>query len=157
MAIPLREYLAQRRTEIQTDLKALRVELAELDAAERALPDAGAGAQKRERGATGTGKKTLKELALDALYHYPAGADAQTILSWIKHKHGIEVARESMSPQLSRLGQDRIIKRDGLLWRLVDGTRGESIWGPPGKEETPDVAASDASSLEVDLDDEIPF
>jgi len=155
MTVPLREYLAQRRADVLANIKAYRKELAEIDAAERALAAAGGEAAKprRERGTSGTGRKTLKELAIDALREHPEGADAQTILAWIKERHGMEVARESMSPQLSRLGQEGTLARDGLLWRLVQAR----IVTEPQKDETPDAATSDASSLEEDLENEIPF
>lgn len=138
MALPLRDYLTQRRSEVQAKIKALRTELAELDAAEKALGDPDQSTKhKRVRGTGGTGKKTLKEMALDALKAKPEGADAQTILSWIKDVHGLEVARESMSPQLSRLGQEGIITRDGLTWHLKDFDPGAVLYGSQ-KEETPD-------------------
>lgn len=138
MTLPLRDYLAQRRSEVQASIKALRTELAELDAAEKALGDPGQSPKvKRERGTGGTGKKTLKEMALDALRANPEGADAQAILSWIKDTHGLEVARESMSPQLSRLGHEGVITRDGLTWRLKDFEPGAVLFGSQ-REETPD-------------------
>lgn len=176
MSLPIREYLAQRRADIQAQIKSLRAELAEVDVAERALAVAAnepAGA-KRDRGATGSGRKTLKEMAVDVLKDHPAGLEAAGILAEIEKRWGLTVRRESLSPQLSRLGQDETLVREGLIWKLAqfDWTiqaAADAMQRPPPsepvgvvyrqaqKDETPDVAASDASNSEVDLDDEIPF
>lgn len=122
MSITLREFMAARKAEIQSQIKALRDELREIDAAFAALPQDGSARTTRERGPSGTGKKTLKELALEALKENPEGMEAVEIIKWIKDKYDLDVPRESMSPQLSRLGGDGIIKRDGLTWRRQKST-----------------------------------
>lgn len=158
MSVPIREYLAQRRADIQAQIKALRAELAEVDVAERALLSVNGEAMKgrRERGTGGSGKKTLKEMAVEVLQNYPDGLEAANILSEIEKKYGVTVQRESLSPQLSRLGQDEVLKRDGLIWKLA-----QFDWtvhpGQPRKIETPDAATSGASRSEEDFDDEILF
>ena len=161
MTIPLRDYLAQRRADIQANIKALRKELAELDAAESALAAVGdAPPKRRQRGSSGTGKLTLKELALEALSEHTTGLEASAILAFIAEKHGIEVARESMSPQLSRLAQDgEIVRLEGGKWQLQWVNE---IIGEPPVNETPDEDQSSGASDEEDefaeeLDDEIPF
>jgi len=150
MTIPLREYLAQRRADVQASIKALRKELAEIDAAEGALSNVDDAPKRRQRSAAG--KPTLKELALEALGANVEGMEATAILAWIAEKHGMEIARESMSPQLSRLAQDgEIIRLEGGKWQLtwVNEIIGES----PMNEETPDGdQPSSASKEEADPD-----
>jgi hypothetical protein len=146
--LPLREYLSNRRAEIQAQIKALRAELGDLDAAERGLASTSSDGPKRERGASGTGRKTLKELAIEVLQQRPEGAEANTIIAEIKSKHGIEVARESMSPQLSRLGQEGVLTREGLIWRLPGASA--------SKDETPDFSWKPGDPMprgDVDDDD----
>lgn len=157
MTPPLREYLAQRRADIQAQIKAFRKELAEIDAAEAAL-DAVSDAPKPRRVRGGSdGKPTLKELALEALSANNNGLEASAILAWIAEKHGLEIARESMSPQLSRLAQDgEIVRLEGGIWQLK--WVNEIIGGPaPVEDETPDVAASGASENGPVLSDRGPF
>ena len=122
--LPLRDYLTQRRQAIQSELKALRAELAEIDAAQRALAgDVGATTPSAH------GKMTLKEMALQVLSANPKGLDALGILAAIKSEFGKTVQRESLSPQLSRLGQSGEVVREDGLWRIVTtgpGTPAES-------------------------------
>lgn len=139
MTPPLREYLAQRRVDIQAQIKAFRKELAEIDAAEAALEEvAGQPVRsRRQKGGSGSERKTLKELALEALTDNTDGMEASAILTWIAEKHGIEVARESMSPQLSRLARDgEIVRLEGGLWQLQ--WVNELVGGPAPISETPD-------------------
>ena len=121
MSIPIRDFVTDRRAELQAAIKAARAELLTLDAVVRALDEAEGQPQRprRERGSAGSGKKTLKELALEALNEHPDGLEATEILGWIRMKYDLDVARESMSPQLSRLGAEGEIVRSGLTWRLA--------------------------------------
>lgn len=73
-----------------------------------------------ERGASGAGRKTMKEMALEALNEHPDGLEARAILAWIKGHYGLDLPKESFSPQLSRLAQAGAILRNGLVWRLAD-------------------------------------
>ena len=72
-----------------------------------------------EKGASNAGKKTMKEMALEALNDHPDGLEARAILTWIKEHYGLDLSKESFSPQLSRLGQEGAILRNGLVWRLA--------------------------------------
>ncbi|PHY19369.1 hypothetical protein [Caulobacter sp. BP25] len=146
MSITLRAFMAARRAEIQSQIKALKEELREIDVAFAALPQEGQPKQARERGSSGTGKKTLKEMAIEAIVASPDGLEAADVIRWINEKYGLNVARESMSPQLSRLGQDGTLMRIGLVWKtgprlaFGDGPPAppfspESITAPPSEEE----------------------
>ena len=71
--------------------------------------------------------------------------EGQVIYDGIKKRWWPDAPRNSIIPSLWRFASEgRLVK---------DGTK----YGLPSKEETPDAGTSDASSLEVDLDDEIPF
>jgi hypothetical protein len=117
----LREFLANRRGEIQAEIKALREELREIEVTAirlegGSLPEP----NKTRRGSTATGTKTLKEMAVIALEGFStSGASAQTIIEAIKREFGKDVPRSSMSPQLSRLRSEGLIDLEGSLWRLV--------------------------------------
>ena len=155
--LPLRAYLAERKSDIQGQIKALRAELAEIDAAERALSSAESSKlAPRERGSSGTGRKTLKEMALEALAEYPEGAIALEILETIKAKFGADIARESLSPQLSRLGQDGVLTRSGMHWRLANPPHPDvgGAQAAPQKNETQGGATTDTSLSGADLNEE---
>lgn len=157
MTLPLRDYLAQRRADIQAGIKAFRAELAEIDAAERALEDAvnAPARPRKERGQGGTGKKTLKELAVEVLWAHPEGLEASAILGEFAEKLGLTVRRESLSPQLSRLGQEGLLEREGLLWKIAHRLREQR---PPPNEEAPDsYELSSASNSECSTKPEEKF
>ena len=104
---------------------------------------------RKPRGTARGEKLTLKQLAVEVLFERPGGADALAILNSIKEKYGFDVARESMSPQLSRLGQDGVISRNGLIWKIEDPDKALQIYKVPD-EELPSGAtpsASDEASL----------
>lgn len=144
----LREFIPLRRSHIKEQIRTLRAELLELDAIEKRL----VGDLKEElphhiRGSKGSGQKTLKEMAVEALMDHPDGLTTRSIMEKIKERHEISIQRESLSPQLSRLSADEVILREGSVWRLAQHhlvfTNVKSQ-----KNETPDAATSDASELD---------
>lgn len=151
LMLPLRDYLSQRRTAVQAEIKALRAELAELDAAERAL---GGGNEQsiRRRGTAGSGKKTLKEMAMDVLRLHPEGLDASGIRNEIKRLFEVDIVRESLSPQLSRLGQAGDVSRDGLTWKLAQHHSSAAAYGADTNE-TPGASTPSVSDEEDPLKD----
>jgi len=116
--LPLREYLAERRQEVQAQIKSLKAELGELDRAASALEPVDVARSTQERGATGSGRKTIKELALQALRENPDGLEASAMVTWMASK-GHVVARESLSPQLSRLKEDHRVILEGTRWHAI--------------------------------------
>lgn len=63
---------------------------------------------------------TLKQMVVLALREqFPNGATAKELLQFFKNAWGRDVQRPSLSPQLSRLKEDRIIDRKGKVWSLV--------------------------------------
>jgi len=65
-------------------------------------------------------------------------SDSAGILSGIKDKFDVEVMRTSLSPQLSRLHQEGILRREGMIWVLAD---------EPEKNKAPDASTSSASKV----------
>lgn len=61
---------------------------------------------------------TLKQMAFTVLYESGEAMTALQILQSIYEKFGVKIERTSMSPQLSRLGQDRVLLRRDNLWTL---------------------------------------
>lgn len=63
---------------------------------------------------------TIKELVIKALEeHLKDGASAQQLLEFFSKAWGrSDIARTSLSPQLSRLRQEGILVRDSQIWRL---------------------------------------
>jgi hypothetical protein len=109
MATTLRDFIAQRETEIRDQQKALKAELRELQIAKAALDgqvDAPA------NGAT----PTIKEMAREVLSGMPNGLNSSGILDGIKKTFGREIERTSLSPQLSRLKDDGDLVLNGELW-----------------------------------------
>lgn len=149
--LPLRDYLSQRKAAVQAEIKALRAELVELDAAERALSEAGDRPVSR-RGSTATGKKTLKEMALEVLSHHADGLDASAIRTEIKRLFEVDLTRESLSPQLSRLGQAGDVSRQGLIWKLAPQHSAADQFGAE-KKETPGASTPSVSDEENPLKD----
>jgi hypothetical protein len=64
---------------------------------------------------------TLKALVLRALAeHFVEGATAHELLEYFETAYARSVARESLSPQLSRLKDEQKIVLDGKHWRLIN-------------------------------------
>ncbi|HEV2815836.1 MAG TPA: hypothetical protein VGW40_01235 [Allosphingosinicella sp.] len=63
---------------------------------------------------------TIKELVRKALSeHFTHGATANQLLELFANAWGrTDVVRTSLSPQLSRLRQERVLFREGQVWRL---------------------------------------
>ncbi|MBL8531775.1 MAG: hypothetical protein JNK94_08575, partial [Hyphomonadaceae bacterium] len=110
-----RDFLAQREAELDAELDELRkkrepleIELAEVRRARAALgPEPATLLDAVRRLATGPpggsfADWTLKQMTLRALQdHFQEGATAQLLLEFFKDAYGREIARESLSPQLS--------------------------------------------------------
>lgn len=130
----LREFLTDRRSAIQAEIKALRAELREIEAASAALPSADAETTPLPR--VSRAGPTLKELAVEILQRHSEGLEANDIRDEMRLRHGLSVKRSSLSPQLSRLAKDRVIRREGHKWLLVpDRVRAWTGWHPDKDED----------------------
>lgn len=111
----LNEFITRRKAEITEEIARLRAELRQINAAE-SMGQAEMQAQK-SRAAQHT-PETIKEQVVKILIDHPKGLNAKELQSRLKRRFGRDVKRESLSPQLSRLGRDGVIKRDGKTWIL---------------------------------------
>lgn len=63
---------------------------------------------------------TLQEAVIEILKDHNFGLPAADILKAINGRHGVNFARESLSPQISRLKQAGRIEQSGRIWKLAD-------------------------------------
>jgi hypothetical protein len=123
----LREFIANRKAEIENQMKPLRKELAEIGVVERALE--GEGPEEASPPKTAgrvSGKTNLKEMALEVLRSAPNGMAGEAIGEAIAARYGVDVAGESLSSLLSRLGSEQILTNDGFAWNIAASGEGEA-------------------------------
>lgn len=109
----LRDFLSNRRSEIHAQIRALRAELREIDAASAAVQESPGSDGSRTVASGRRSSPTLKEMAIAVLADHPDGLEANDVRDRIAERFGSQVKRESMSPQLSRLARDGVIRRGG--------------------------------------------
>jgi len=122
-----RRKLIDELAQVRARAVAIEAEITALDTALSALPPSeGKPVQLRpvsspSRSAGGGRKMSVKAMVLDALEkHFPDGASALDLLDCFADVYGRDdVARTSLSPQLTTLKKDGKIERDGMTWRLV--------------------------------------
>ena len=111
--------LVSRISELRRELDPLEKELRQVQVAKRALGMPGAGAP-ATNAPSGVAFMTIKQLVLSALReHFSNGATGTQLVDFFKTSWGREIARESLSPQLSRLRKDKMIERRGRVWLLT--------------------------------------
>ena len=97
-------------------MAALKAELKQLKAAESAVAGASPENTSGSVQPSAPTKRTIKDMILGALDDFPHGARAEQIVLKIQEKFGEEIARSSMSPQLTRLKNDNLVVRENNLW-----------------------------------------
>jgi hypothetical protein len=127
--MPVTELLAQRRAEIEAEIKKLRAELGQIRAAEEAIASmsgemAPAPRSRRASGSANVRAGSIKDWIIKALTDHPAGLETEGVIDAVEKLGGPQVPRNSMTPQLSRLKASGYVALDGRLWRRV--------WGLPG-------------------------
>lgn len=110
MTTTLRDFLAQRDTEIKEQIKLLRAEQKELQVARAALD--GQDPPQSDGGPTSTIKDMARWVLLDAV----GGLTSGEILAAIKLEFGRDIDRTSLSPQLSRLKEAGELVLNGERW-----------------------------------------
>jgi hypothetical protein len=125
----LRHYIENRREEIKQLIAELKQELTELALAEKAITT-GTPAPALDVGRGSS--PTIKEMVLEVLEGETEGATAQTIIELINNRFGEEIARPSLSPQLSRLKEEGYLALDGRTWRLTKYEYGPPTQGDDG-------------------------
>ncbi|MBU1379116.1 MAG: hypothetical protein KKE02_23800 [Alphaproteobacteria bacterium] len=154
------DYLATRREEIETQMRALRNELNEIRIAEAALSGAPSGRTVMigARGPTFVRDGTIKDWVMRALSSFENGLETDSVIEAIRKMGGPFVERSSITPQLSRLKAAGLIGQNGRLWRLpteedkaqhLDLHRRFSVAVLGQKNETPDGGTSGASDEEA--------
>ena len=134
----LLDYLAARRAEIETQIKALRAELSEIKIAEAAL---GGAPMSKTVVSTPSGPNvvrqgSIKDWILKALALDHEGLETDDVIRAVLLMGGRDVPRSSMTPQLSRL------KSAGLL-NYTNGKWALSSRAPAQNDETPGVQPPD--------------
>ena len=128
----LKDFLANRKAEIKLKINALKKELADIQAAENVISvtaDSESVPQKRNYG-----RRTIKEMVIGVLMRAPdKRGDSHEILRGLKDLYQKDIARASLSPQLSRLKDDDYLALEGSNWCLTEKAL---------KETAPDGAAS---------------
>lgn len=128
----LRDFIVARKAEIKLQLRALKQEWRELQAAESAISDSDSSHGNR------TGDSTIKDMIIAVLAEPGTCAEARQIMDMIREKYGKEVQRTSISPQLSRLRKEGRLYMKNNLWCLADEATTPN-------DETSSVAALDVS------------
>ena len=108
-----RDFLEIREKEIKELRSQLLVELREIKTAKMAI-------QSDDSTEDSEPKKTIKDMVQEVLIEHGDGGSADQIIEWIAESFKIEIARSSLSPQLSRLKSEGILTTgpaDGF-WRL---------------------------------------
>ena len=111
--------LRRRQIEIEREMASLQAELARVVQALEVLSAGDLfqdsnGSQSERRRRVGS----LKQMAYTVIHDSNKALTATQILEKIELEFGQRIARTSMSPQLSRLGQEHFIKRTGNLWSI---------------------------------------
>lgn len=114
MTTTLRAFLDERETAIKGQLKALRLELAEIKVARVALE----GASGEVIHSAAQSGPTIKDMIRRVLEGAANGMTSNEVLANIKAEFGKDVERTSLSPQLSRMKGDGEVFLDDDKWYL---------------------------------------
>ena len=109
------QFILRRKAEIDAEIERLKLERRQLVAAE--LVAAHEAAKRRDR-SNQKKPETIKEQVVKILSDTPSGMTAKEILTQLNSRFDRNLKRESLSPQLSRLGAEGSIERDGKIWIL---------------------------------------
>lgn len=142
----LKNYLAERRAEVEAQIKALKAELTEIRVAEEALSGNGGGRSvlNTSRGPAVVRDGSIKDWIIKALTINPFGLETDNVINEIVQMGGPTVERSSVTPQLSRLKSSGLIEKRGRLWQLPIQTQ---------REETPDGYQPSGASDDEDFSD----
>jgi len=125
--VTLRRTLVEQLEAAEAAVESLRDEIAGID---RALGVVSKGdplsphvARPSRKGA----RLSMKDLTLEALRdHFPEGATVNDLLSCFSERYQRpDIARTSLSPQLTRLKEEGRISRSGMVWHLNNADAGE--------------------------------
>lgn len=118
MELTTEQFLSERLSVIDAQMKALREEKAKLKQAIDLFKDDKT--QKSGHRQTINGEPIFKEKIKTTLTEkYPNGATANDILAYVNERWEREIIRSSLSPQLSRLKKEGVITLDNDVWKLA--------------------------------------
>ena len=142
MAQTLRDFIAQREAEIRDQVRALKDELRELQAAKAAIDEAAAAGREEARPPR-MGQRDMIKAVLD---DHPQGGDAVRIINLVAQRFGTEIAKGSISTQLSRLKAEggAVFDPATRIWRSTLHAGDAQV--PPSENEP----ASDGSEAEAE-------
>lgn len=121
----LRNYIETRREEILRQIDELKAELQEIKLAETAIKLGVVNSAPTKP--YSDNRSTIKQMVAEVLQGRPNGADAADIVTLIKQEFGEDVARSSLSPQLSRLKEEGKVILEGRIWRLSEFEKGSDV------------------------------
>jgi hypothetical protein len=114
--------LRSQKAQLETEIASLQSKLSRVVAAINALTAGDLFDELRDLPPKRRPAGTLKQMAYTVLFEAGEPMTAQQVLHAIQKKFGQTIERTSMSPQLSRLGQDEVLLRKQNLW-LVNPNR----------------------------------
>lgn len=98
-------------------------------------------------------KLTIKEMVVKALAEsFPNGATANQLLDHFYRAWGRKEMRTSLSPQLSRLKEDKMISLEGRVWHLGPKEKGAASAAPETGE-----GATSLDTLQEEINDLLGF
>lgn len=112
MTETLCNFIARRKAELEAEIDRLRAELRQIALAESVVT-AGSPITSEQPPA-----ETIKAQVVKILADSSRGLSAVEIQARLSERFDRIVKRESLSPQLSRLGAEGVLSREGKLWRL---------------------------------------
>lgn len=155
----LEDFIKRRMAEIDEDVRKYGAMISSLEAERRKLElaltaamslgppaqiEPGLGTKDRiadiRRSRPVASEKTIKEAVLEVLREHRRGMTALEILPAINARLGVDYPRTSLSPQLSRLKNERKLERNGVIWSLPQPKRALDLGGlddTPESEPTP--------------------
>ncbi|MFL5297394.1 MAG: hypothetical protein ACJ798_13515 [Phenylobacterium sp.] len=129
----LLDYLAERRLEIEAQIKTLKGELAEIRIAEAALTGVPTGRSvvSSHSGVSSVVREgSIKDWVLRALAQAPFGLETERVIEAVHRAGGPEVPRSSMTPQLSRLKAAGLITQYGRVWAIPSVSELQTVETP---------------------------
>jgi hypothetical protein len=120
----LREFIDRRLRELREAERPIRAQLNEIERERKELEKTAKmigleSAYREDIDPRNTQKKTIKEAVMEILTEFPMGLTATDIRVKVNTRMNTSYKRSSLSPQLSRLKQDKRIKQEGIVWSLI--------------------------------------
>jgi hypothetical protein len=146
MDIKTEDFLVQQEHALRKQLKAIQSELQKVEAARQAIRKVEARkdkenslrAEQREvihlRAKKPETNMTIKAMVFELLKGLPEGASAEELIERIAEDYKTEVPRTSISPQLSRMKDDGVLRRtENGIWLLIPGSGARITTSPSGQ------------------------